>query len=56
MDKSHRVCQKCWWDPKKDLLWKRVLIISVEAGCQKNVANVPLNMLELELELELELK
>ena len=17
MDKSHRVCQKCWWDPKK---------------------------------------
>ena len=38
MDKSHRVCQKCWWDPKKDF--------ALETrshkcrGCQKNM---PLN-------------
>ena len=25
MDKSHRVYQKCWWDPKKVLLWRRIL-------------------------------
>lgn len=38
MDKSHRVCQKCWWDPKKGF----ALETSSHKcrGCQKNM---PLN-------------
>ena len=38
MDKSHRVCQKCWWDPKKGFALETSSHRCM--GCQKNM---PLN-------------
>ena len=38
MDKSHRVCQKCWWDPKKGFALETSSHKCM--GCQKNT---PLN-------------
>ena len=42
MDKSHRVCQKCWWDPKKGF----ALETSSHKcrGCQKNMPLIDLTL------------
>ena len=38
MDKSHRVCQKCWWDPQKGFALETSSHKCM--GCRKNM---PLN-------------